>query len=155
MSPYTPAMAHTYSSVLYHFVFSTKQRLSTIPVDLRSRLWDYIGGIARENNLRSLRVGGTGNHVHIALHVPPSIPVSKAIQLIKAGSSKWMNDRPGRARFEWQEGYGVFTLGISQLKNTVAYIDRQEEHHRKTTFEEEYASFLKRHGIVLDEYVFG
>src|SRR5512147_2489393 len=140
-------MAHTYSSVLYHLVFSTKDRLNIIPVELKSRLWDYIGGIARENSMRSLRVGGTANHVHIALHVPPSISVSKAVQLIKAGSSKWINDHPGRARCEWQGGYGVFTVGISQLKDTIAYIDRQEEHHRKTTFEEEYESFLKRHGI--------
>jgi REP element-mobilizing transposase RayT len=149
-------MAHTHSATFFHCVFSTKERLNSIPSDLKLKLWDYIGGIAKQNGMRSLRVGGTKNHVHIALHVPAAMTVAKAMQLIKAGSSKWLNEHPRSARFEWQEGYGAFSIGVSRLDATVAYIDAQEEHHRKRTFEEEYVSFLKRHGIEYDErYVLG
>ncbi len=149
-------MAHTHSATFFQCVFSTKERAHIIPFELQPKLWEYIGGIARLKGMRSLRVGGTRNHVHIALHVPASMNVAKGMQLIKAGSSKWLNEHPIKARFEWQEGYGAFSIGVSQLDATIAYIDGQEEHHRKRTFEEEYVAFLKRHGIEYDQrFVFG
>lgn len=105
--------------------------------------------------MRPLRVGGTSNHIHIALVVSPAIAVAKAMQLIKGGSSKWINERPGRARFEWQAGYGAFTIGVSQITRTVAYIDNQREHHSRQSFEDEYVGFLKKHGVEFEEkYVF-
>ena len=84
------------------------------------------------------------------------MPIAKAMQLIKGGSSKWINEHPGHARFEWQEAYGAFTIGISQVPATIAYIESQEEHHRKRSFEEEYIAFLKKHNVEYDErYVWG
>ncbi|MCL5269525.1 MAG: IS200/IS605 family transposase [bacterium] len=150
-------MAHTYGSCLYHFVFSTRNRQMTIGVEWRGRLWNYRGGIARENEMRSLCVGGTGNHCHILLLIPPSMAPAKEVQLVKAGSSKWINEEFNRkSEFAWQEGYGVFTIGFSQIGVTKAYIGKQEDHHRIKTFEEEYQAFLRKHMIEFKEdYVFG
>jgi len=148
-------MGHTYTSTVYHCVFSTKERTHIIPPDLLPRLWEFIGGIARRNGMTSIRAGGTTNHLHIVLIVPPTLTLSKAMQLIKAGSSKWINDHPG-ARFEWQQGYSAFSIGASQVARTIAYIEGQEEHHKKVSFEKEYLAFLERHGIQFDrKYVLG
>ncbi len=153
---YSTFMAHTYSATFFHCVFSTKNRTNIISRELRPKLWDYMGGIASRNGMRCLRVGGTANHVHAAIHIPAATSVSKAMQLIKGGSSKWINDHPNQARFEWQDAFGAFTIGVSQIAATVAYIDSQEEHHRTRTFEEEYIAFLKKHGIQYDErYIWG
>jgi REP element-mobilizing transposase RayT len=149
-------MAHTYSSSLFHCVFSTKQRGRLIGRDLKPRLWSYLGGIAREHKMKALAVGGTEDHVHLLLSLPANMAPAKAMQLIKGGSSKWVGDEFGAQRdFGWQEGYGAFSIGVSGVVDTVAYIAGQEEHHRRATFEEEYVRFLTRHGIAYDErYVF-
>lgn len=149
-------MAHTYTSNLHHCVFSTKERAHIIPAQLQAKLWEYIGGIARNNGLVSLRVGGITNHIHMLIGIPADMPVAKTMQLIKGGSSKWMNEHPLRGRFAWQEGYGAFSIGISQVSATVRYIENQQAHHKKQTFEDEYTGFLRKHGIVFDPtYVFG
>jgi putative transposase len=139
-------MSHTYVSGLFHCVFSTKARRGLIPPARQPDLWSYLGGIARKNGFKALAVGGIDNHVHILLSLPATIPLSKAIQLLKGGSSKWMNDS-GANGFAWQEGYGGFSVGISQQADTVAYIRSQSEHHRKRRFEEEFEAFLRKHGI--------
>ena len=150
-------MGHSYGSCLYHFVFSTRNRQPTIEIEWIERLWEYMGGIARDNKMKSIRAGGTGNHCHLLMMIPPAMAPAKGIQLVKAGSSKWVNEEFKRkSEFSWQEGYGVFTIGFSQIENTVRYIENQAEHHRKKTFEEEYRAFLKRHMIEFKEdYVFG
>jgi REP element-mobilizing transposase RayT len=140
-----------------HCVFSTRQRNKTISPDLRQRLWPFIGGIARENKMKALAIGGTEDHMHILLSLPATLPVAKAIQLIKGGSSKWVHETfPSHKDFAWQEGYGAFSVSISQVEATITYIKTQEEHHRKKTFEEEFLTFLKKHGIEYDErYILG
>jgi REP element-mobilizing transposase RayT len=140
-----------------HCVFSTSQRHKIISQDLQPRLWPFMGGIARENNMKALAVGGTEDHAHLLLSLPTTTPVAKAIQIIKGGSSKWIHETfPAHRDFAWQEGYGAFSVGISQVETTVVYIQNQKEHHRKKTFEEEFLTFLKRHGIEYDErYVLG
>jgi REP element-mobilizing transposase RayT len=111
-----------------------------------------MGGIARKNDMTALAVGGTENHVHILLSVPAAIPLAKAVQLIKGGSSKWVHETfPANHDFGWQEGYGAFSVGISQVEDTVAYIQKQEEHHRTRSFEQEFLAILKKHGIKYDE----
>jgi REP element-mobilizing transposase RayT len=100
---------------------------------MQPRLWKYIGGIARTNRMKALAVGGMQDHLHILLSLPPKVTVSKAVQLVKAGSSKWMHEQQG-TRFEWQVGYGAFTIGISQVRGTVEYILHQEKHHAKRSF---------------------
>ena len=122
-----------------------------ITADLQPRLWPYLGGIARDNKFTALSIGGVEDHVHLLLSLPSTMPVAKAIQLIKGGSSKWVHDTfPQLRDFAWQEGYGAFSIGISQVETTRAYIQRQKEHHRQKTFKEEVLAFLKKHGIEYD-----
>src|SRR5579872_581254 len=124
-------MSHRYDSLLFHCVFSTKHRKPIIPEEIQPKLWAYIGGIARTNKFRALAVGGMADHAHVLLALPATLTVAKAVQWIKGGSSKWMNDHAQRRTFAWQDSYGAFSIGISQLEDTVRYIHTQEEHHRK------------------------
>ena len=146
-------MSHTYISDLVHCVFSTKLRQNLIAPDVQSELWAFLGGIAHKNGFKALIVGGTENHVHVLLSLPATMPLAKAMQLMKGASSHWMNETHGEG-FAWQEGYGAFTVGISQKEVTIRYIQAQAEHHRKRSFEEEFVSFLKKHGVEYDpQYV--
>jgi putative transposase len=142
-------MQHTRTSILVHCVFATKGRQRSIKADLQPRLWAYIGGIARELGWKALKVGGTEDHVHVLLSLPPIVPVAKAVQVLKANSSRWVRDTFDR-EFGWQEGYGAFTIGVSHLNETERYIDGQSEHHRKVDSRQEFESFLRAHGIVVD-----
>ena len=109
------------------------------------RIW---GGIARTNGMKALAIGGMRDHVHLLLSLPATITIAKAVQLIKAGSSKWMNDRKRRKWFGWQEEYGAFTIGVSQKDVTIRYIRNQAQHHARKSFDAELKMILKRHGIV-------
>jgi REP element-mobilizing transposase RayT len=142
---------HTYTSLLVHCVFSTKDRRPTISEEMQPRLWAFLGGIARKNQMRAIAVGGIDDHAHVLLSMPPTIAVAKAMQLLKGGSSKWMNDQIPPRSFAWQENYGAFSIGVSQVKDTVFYIKTQKEHHAKIGFDEEFDMFLRRHGITPDE----
>ncbi len=115
-----------------------------------------MGGVARSKGMKAIAIGGTADHVHILLSIPPTIAVAKAVQLIKASFSKWVHEKTHNKLFAWQEAYAAFTIGISQVDATVRYIQNQEAHHAKEGFEEELVRFLKRHGIEYDQrYVFG
>ena len=150
-------MANTYTSLNYHLVFSTKNREPWLIASVCERLWPYLGGIARENGMQALEICGVADHVHILVSVPASMALSKAVQLIKGGSSPWIKETfPNLAGFAWQDGYGAFTVSESQLDPVRDYIRRQPEHHRTKTFAEEYKAFLARHRIKFDErYLFG
>jgi putative transposase len=148
-------MAHTCVSGLVHYVFSTKERRNLIPAEIQPKLWAYIGGIARNNGMKALVVGGTENHVHVLLSLSSTVSIAKAVQLIKGGSSKWFHEQFG-GDFAWQTAYGAFTLGISQKVATIAYVQSQPQHHKKRTFEEEFIAFLKKHEIEYDpEHLWG
>ncbi len=116
-----------------------------------------MGGIARENKIKPISIGGTIDHAHMLISIPAVLPVAKAVQLVKGGSSKWVHDNFGPLRnFAWQEGYAAFSVGPSQVDLVVDYIARQEEHHKVKSFQEEYLSYLKEYGIEYDErYVWG
>ncbi|MHB1036727.1 MAG: IS200/IS605 family transposase [Pirellulales bacterium] len=145
-------MGHSFSSSLYHCTFSTKGRRPQITPDLDERLWPFMGGIARENAMKALVIGGVSDHVHLLLALPSTMAIAKAIQLIKGGSSKWVHEEmPERAAFAWQEGYGAFSIGVSQIERTIQYIQSQAAHHRKRTFQEEFLAILKKHKIPYDE----
>jgi REP element-mobilizing transposase RayT len=149
-------MPHTFSSLLFYCVFSTKDRRPVISPDMQPQLWAYIGGIAREHGMKALAVGGTGDHVHILLSLPATLALAAAIRQIKSGSSRWMHETAGLQGFAWQEGYGAFSIGRAQVEATVTYIAGQEEHHRKRDFQAEFIAILKKHGIEYDaRYVFG
>lgn len=144
-------MSHSYVSNLMHCTFSTQDRYPFIDSDLESRLWPYLGGIARENRMKPLAIGGTADHVHALLSLPGMMSFAKSVQLIKGGSSKWVHDVfPQKQKFGWQEGYGAFSVSASQLPRMIAYINNQKEHHRKKTFQEEFLELLKKHGIEYD-----
>ena len=145
-------MPHSYTSCLVHLAFSTKERRNTIPADALPKLWEYIGGIARKNGFKVVAAGGTTNHLHVLVPLPGTMPVAKAVQLLKGGSSKWMHETgEGASLFGWQEGYGAFSIGASQVERTVEYIRGQERHHKEKTFEEEFVAFLRRNGVEYDE----
>ena len=150
-------MANTYTSLHYHVVFSTKNRQPFLVDATRERLFSYLGGIARENGMKALEIGGVADHVHLLLSIPASLAVSKAVQLIKGASSHWLKATfPNMIDFAWQDGYAAFTVSQSQLDDVRAYIRSQPEHHRTKTFVEEYRAFLTRHHIEYDErYLLG
>jgi REP element-mobilizing transposase RayT len=141
---------------MFHCVFSTKDREKAIAPELQERLWAYLGGIARKYDMTALGVGGTDDHVHLVLSLPSNSSIAGAMQKIKGGSSLWLHERCGLAGFEWQKGYGAFTIGCSQVDATLAYVAGQKEHHKKRDFQAEFLAILKRHGIDYDpRYVWG
>jgi len=145
-------MPHTFVNSLHHCVFSTKERRPLITSKLQPRLFQYIGGIARENKIKLLAAGGVDDHIHLLISMPPTINISKAMQLIKGGSSKWLHETfPEHRLFEWQQGYGAFSIGVGDVERTINYINNQGEHHRKMDFKTEFRAFLKKHGIEYDE----
>ena len=142
----------SYVSSYYHCVFSTKERRPLITPGLQERLWPYLGGIARQNEMKAIEIGGVADHVHILLSLPSTLSIAKAMQLIKGGSSKWVHESfPEHRLFGWQVKYGAFGVSVSLLDKTIQYIRNQAEHHRKMTFQEEFLALLKKHGIAYDE----
>jgi REP element-mobilizing transposase RayT len=149
-------MSHTYCCSLFHCVFSTKERRKTILPKIQPRLWAYMGGIAREHQMKALGIGGMEDHVHILLSLPSSMSIAAAMREIKSASSRWMHETCAMGDFEWQEGDGAFSIGYSQVSDTLAYIAVQQEHHRKRNFQAAYIAFLQKHHIDYDaRYVWG
>jgi putative transposase len=149
-------MSHTYCCSLFHCVFSTKERRKTISSEIQPRLWAYMGGIAREHDMKALAIGGTDDHVHMLLSLPSSLPVANAMREIKSASSPWLHETCNLPSFEWQEGFGAFSIGTSQIGATLAYITRQQEHHQRRDFQSEFIAFLKKHAVEHDpRYVWG
>jgi putative transposase len=142
----------SYVSSHFHCVFSTKGRRPLITAALRDRLWPFLGGIARNNGMIALEIGGVEDHVHLLLALPSTLALAKALQLIKGGSSKWVHETfPEHRLFGWQEKYGAFSVSASQLNKITQYIKGQAEHHRRMTFQEEFMALLKKHHIECDE----
>jgi REP element-mobilizing transposase RayT len=107
-----------------------------------------MGGVARENGIPVLAIGGAVDHVHLLLSLPRTISVAKAVQLVKSGSSKWLHEtEPGFRNFAWQEGYGAFSIGVSQREKTIKYIETQSQHHKAMSFGDEMNKFLRAHGV--------
>ena len=145
-------MSHTYASLHYHIVFSTKNRLPLINQSISPRLFDYIGGIIRNEGGVLHAAGGTADHVHLSSGLRQDKAVCDVIRDIKANSTRWIHDTfPELSTFAWQEGYGAFSLSFTGLDKVKAYIANQETHHRTITFKEEFIDFLERHHIQYDE----
>ena len=106
----------SYVSSYFHCVFSTKERRPLITPALRDRLWPIMGGIARQNKMKAIEIGGVADHVHVLLSLPSTLPISKALQLIKGGSSKWVHETfPAHRLFGWREKYGAFSVSVLQI----------------------------------------
>ena len=145
-------MANTYTSLQYRFIFSTKNREPWIASEIEGRVWSYIGGIARKHKMTALQVGGVEDHIHALILAPPTLAPSQIAQFLKGDSSKWIHEEFSRMRaFEWQDGYGAFTVSRSQIPEVIEYIKNQHAHHRNKTFQEEYLELLQKHRVDYDE----
>ncbi|WP_035615910.1 IS200/IS605 family transposase [Haloferula sp. BvORR071] len=145
-------MPQSLSSLLVHLVFSTKDRAPIIPDHLREDLYSYIGGIISQRNGVLLAAGSMPDHIHLLISLPRTIAPAELVKEIKAGSSKWLKERDKRLlSFHWQNGYGIFSISATHREKVEHYINNQAEHHRVTTFQDEYRRLLKRCGVEWDE----
>ena len=145
-------MSHTYSNLLTHAIFSTHERAPSIVDAVRDDLYAYLGGIVRELRGTALTIGGTRDHVHILLKLPCDLAVADCLRVVKTNSSRWVHEKwPERQSFAWQIGYGAFSVSESGHLRVVEYIRRQEEHHRKMSFQEEFVLLLRKQGVEFDE----
>jgi putative transposase len=141
-------MSHTYAANFVHCVFSTKERRNLIPAALQERLYAYLIGIAGNLGFKILAAGGTANHIHLFIGLPTSLTLAEVLQKLKANSSRWFGENG--VQFEWQKGYGAFSVSPSLLTTVQAYIRNQEQHHRKRSFEEEFRALLEKSGVAYD-----
>jgi putative transposase len=145
-------MPHAYTSLVYHIVFGTKYGRPWIPPDLAPKLHAYMAGILKNLDGRPILLGGVTNHVHVLTVLSQKRPVDDVISSLKSNSSRWVHGHHADlTSFAWQSGYGAFTVSINGVETVKRYIQRQEEHHREVTFQEEYRQFLTRHGIPVEE----
>jgi putative transposase len=141
-------MSHTLAANFVHCVFSTKERRDLIAAELQERLYAYWVGIAENLGLKVLAAGGTSNHVHLLIGLPTSLTLAEVVQKLKANSSRWFEENG--VQFEWQKGYGAFSVSPSLLTTVQAYIRNQEEHHHERSFEEEFRALLDKSGVAYD-----
>ncbi|MDP9077605.1 MAG: IS200/IS605 family transposase [Bacteroidota bacterium] len=149
-------MANTYHQIYLQTVFAVKYREAVIKKDWQPQLFAVIGNLINETNCKTIIVNGVEDHVHCFLGLRPAVSVSELMKTVKAKSSKYINDHSlTPERFEWQEGYGVFSYGQSQINKVYQYVLNQEEHHKNQTFRDEYQNQLKKFRIAYDEqYLF-
>lgn len=145
-------MAGTYTNLLYHLTFSTCDRIPMISETLKSDLYSYIGGIIRGEGGTLLEINGMPDHVHLLAKFKPTKPVSEMLNRIKAKSSKWVNgEKSNMRKFGWQDGYAAFSVSESQVAPVRRYIQDQESHHSRRSFQDEFRSLLDKHGIEYEE----
>jgi REP element-mobilizing transposase RayT len=145
-------MPHSYTSIVVHVVFSTKDRRPQLDAALEERLYPYLGGILRELGGKLIAVNGFEDHLHLLAAMKGTTSIAETVGKIKGSSSKWIHETfPDRRRFAWQRGYAAFSVSESQRARVVAYIDRQKIHHAKFSFRDEFLRLLQGHGISPDE----
>jgi len=144
-------MSSTHLSLYYHLIFSTHDRLRWIDKSWQERLGQYIGGIVRDIEGIAIEIGGDSDHTHILARLKANYSIADSLRIIKSGSSKWVHESIGLRAFQWQVGYGAFTVRSSDVETIRKYIGNQREHHRKKTFQEEYMELLHESGIEFDE----
>jgi REP element-mobilizing transposase RayT len=143
-------VAQTYTRLLYHIVFSTKNREPWIDRTWRAELHAYIGGIVRNRKGDLLAAGGMPDHIHLLVRLAATRSISDVLRDIKANSSGWLHQR-GVLPFDWQDGYGAFTLSPSAIPDVTVYINNQAEHHARETFRDEFLGLLAQHQVEYDE----
>jgi putative transposase len=147
-------MSHTYSQNVVHIVFGTKDRRKAISQGFQPCMWAYAAGICHNLGILVRSIGGTEDHIHLLIQVPPSLAMAKAVLAIKSNSSKWANEKG--CKFAWQQGYAAFSVSSSNVPAVVRYIQNQPAHHKKMSFDVEFLALLKKHDIEFDpKFVFG
>ncbi|MDB6137211.1 MAG: transposase [Verrucomicrobiaceae bacterium] len=144
-------MPSTHACLLYHLVFSTKNRQLMLSKEWRARLHEYLGGMVRGLDGVSLGVGGVADHVHLLVLLKPVHCLADFMRDLKKGSSAWVAEVAHEPSFRWQEGYAAFTVSASAKQTVRDYISSQEEHHRHKSFREELLEFLQKSGVDFDE----
>ena len=145
-------MAHTFTNLLTHAIFSTRDRVPLIIDTVRADLHGYLGGILRELRATPVIIGGTADHAHVLMRMPADLAVADCLRILKTNSSRWVKEKwPRQRAFGWQGGYGAFSVSESSRASAIRYIAEQDRHHRKITFQDEFLSFLKKHGMKFDE----
>jgi putative transposase len=150
-------MSHSYSNMLSHVIFSTKDRKPLIDAEMKPRLLGYMNGIVDESGGKVLSLNAMADHLHMLWELPPTSSLSDSMRVLKTNSSRWVHETWGSQKpFAWQTGYGAFSVSRSNVPAVAKYIEEQESHHRKRTFQEEFIELLVKHGIDYDpKYVFG
>jgi REP element-mobilizing transposase RayT len=147
-------MSGTYTNLLVHIVFSTKERRPLIASRFEEELYKYIGGIVRGQKCIQLAIGGIEDHLHILVKVKPTIALSNLVRDIKANSTGWINEKHYKLRkFAWQDGFAAFTVSFSQVERVKAYIRNQKRHHAKVDYKSELLTLLAKNQIEYDEKV--
>ncbi len=145
-------MPQSLTNVLLHIVFSTKYRAPLLYPEVRPALFAYLSAVVRSTGCECYRAGGVANHVHLAVRLSRTITIANLVQELKSSSSRWLKTQsPRLCRFRWQTGYSAFSVRASGLNTLVRYIDNQEVHHRKRSFEREHITTLRQEGIEYDE----
>jgi putative transposase len=145
-------MSHSFTNLLYHFIFSTKDRRPIITLDYQPRLYEYIGGIIRELGGISLGINGIEDHVHVVTKLRPDKALSDVLRVLKCNATGWMHDVfPTVDEFSWQRGYAAFSVSQAKLDQIRRYIAHQKEHHMTVSFRDEFIQFLKANEIEYDE----
>jgi putative transposase len=144
-------MSSTHSSLHFHLIFSTKERFGWIRESWESRLHAYLGGILRKIGGVADTIGGASDHLHILAGLKPMHCIADVLRELKANSSRWVHQNIGLGIFEWQDGYGAYSVGRPGMEGLRIYIRNQREHHRHKTFQEEYLELLRENGVEFDE----
>ena len=145
-------MAQTFSNLLFHVVFSTRYRKPYLDAELKPQILASLGGIVRELEGKALMINGAADHIHMLVALPPTISIAEALRVIKTNSSRWVHEKWSlRRSFAWQAGYAAFSISQSNVAQVIRYMVDQEKHHQKVSFQAEFISYLKKHGISYDE----
>jgi REP element-mobilizing transposase RayT len=145
-------MAHTFTSLLIHAVFSTAGRAPLLTDAIRPEIHAYLGGILREVRAVPIAIGGTADHVHLLMRLPANLPVADCLRVAKTNSSRWVKERwPQRRSFAWQGGYGAFSVSESRRAAVIRYIRDQAQHHQRISFRDEFLALLRNHRVEFDE----
>lgn len=145
-------MAHTFTKLLVHVVFSTSGRRPLLTGAMRNDIHAYLGGILRELHAQPITIGGTADHVHLLTRLPADLAVADCLRVVKTNSSRWIKEKwPEQRLFAWQGGYAAFSVSESSRTAVIRYIGDQEQHHRRISFQDEFLAILRKHGVEFDE----
>ncbi|MBI5092632.1 MAG: IS200/IS605 family transposase [Candidatus Hydrogenedentes bacterium] len=145
-------MPQSLASVYVHVIFSTKNRISCIDQIVRQELHRYTATVLKNIECHAVRIGGVSDHLHVLCRMSKTLSISGLVEEIKVPTSKWLKTKsPALKDFHWQNGYGAFSVSPSHVEDVTTYIDQQDAHHQRRSFQDEFRRFLEKHGVKYDE----